>query len=249
MSNKLNYPLVDIALENGKIADALVPTSASTKLVVIIGQQEFIRGCLDSWVKKFCEEFELASIADVADPVSTAILDQATVAVFYATGTALADSWLDQQVIWLRANRPNISIVAIIEPDIAQPIANLVNRLRLHGYIPTSNSMEVAAAVLRLVAAGGTYIPYARNEDATPVVIDQMHRTSKSIRIARLTPRECGVLELLELGMSNKIIAYRLSLSQSTVKAHVHNIIAKLKVHNRTEAAVASYHNQTNYSG
>ena len=38
--------------------------------------------------------------------------------------------------------------------------------------------------------------------------------------------------------MANKIIAYRLSLSQSTVKAHVHNIISKLNVSNRTEAAV-----------
>jgi two-component system nitrate/nitrite response regulator NarL len=47
---------------------------------------------------------------------------------------------------------------------------------------------------------------------------------------------------MLEQGMANKIIAYRLSLSQSTVKAHVHSIISKLNVRNRTEAAVTSQH-------
>ncbi len=241
MSNKINQSLVDIALENGIVAGALVQAPVPAKLIVIVGQQEFIRGCLNSWIKKFCEEFELSSVADVTEPMSTATLDRATVAVFYASGLILADSWLERQIKWLRANRPNLPMVAIIDPDRAQPIAELVNQLRLHGYIPTSSSMEVAAAVLRLVAAGGTYIPYTRNEDTPLVPVGQAKQAAKPVRIAGLTPRECGVLELLELGMSNKIIAYRLSLSQSTVKAHVHNIIAKLKVHNRTEAAVASH--------
>jgi len=245
MSNKINQSLVDITVENGIIAGNLVHTVASAKLAVIVGQQEFIRGCLDSWINKFCEEFQLASIDDVTEPKATAILDCATVTVFYATGLVLSENWLDQQVAWLRSNRPNIPIVAILEPDRTQTIADLVGRLRLHGYVPTSSSMEVAAAVLRLVAAGGTYIPYTRDENAAPVLNGQMCQMSKAVRVAGLTPRERGVLELLELGMSNKIIAYRLSLSQSTVKAHVHNIIAKLKVHNRTEAAVASHQIQS----
>ena len=49
------------------------------------------------------------------------------------------------------------------------------------------------------------------------------------------------MLDLLERGLPNKLIAYRLGMSPSTVKAHVHNIIAKLRVRNRTEAAVARH--------
>ena len=49
------------------------------------------------------------------------------------------------------------------------------------------------------------------------------------------------MLELLKCGLPNKIISYRLEMSPSTVKAHVHNIIVKLNVRNRTEAAVARY--------
>jgi DNA-binding CsgD family transcriptional regulator len=38
-------------------------------------------------------------------------------------------------------------------------------------------------------------------------------------------------------GLQNKIIAAKMDLSEHTVKVHVHNIIRKLKVHNRTQAA------------
>lgn len=57
---------------------------------------------------------------------------------------------------------------------------------------------------------------------------------------ARLTPREEAVLSVLASGAQNKIIAYQLSMSLSTVKAHVHSIIQKLKVRNRTEVVVAA---------
>ena len=44
----------------------------------------------------------------------------------------------------------------------------------------------------------------------------------------------------LAVGAQNKIIAYRLGMSMSTVKAHMHSIIRKLRVRNRTEAVVAA---------
>ncbi len=57
--------------------------------------------------------------------------------------------------------------------------------------------------------------------------------------IGVLTTRELEVLALLSKGAPNKVIAKSLSLSQSTVKLHIHHIISKLDVRNRTEAAVA----------
>jgi DNA-binding NarL/FixJ family response regulator len=50
------------------------------------------------------------------------------------------------------------------------------------------------------------------------------------------TPREVELLEFLRRGMPNKIIAHQLGISQSTVKAHLHNIMAKLHAKNRTQA-------------
>jgi two-component system, NarL family, response regulator LiaR len=53
-----------------------------------------------------------------------------------------------------------------------------------------------------------------------------------------LTPREREVLSLIGRGMANKVIARELSLSEKTVKAHVSNILAKLGVTDRTQAAL-----------
>jgi two-component system NarL family response regulator len=52
-----------------------------------------------------------------------------------------------------------------------------------------------------------------------------------------LTEREVELLRLLAAGRSNKDIAQTLSLSENTVKYHIKNILQKLDVHNRTEAA------------
>jgi DNA-binding NarL/FixJ family response regulator len=49
------------------------------------------------------------------------------------------------------------------------------------------------------------------------------------------TTREQDALSLIRQGKSNKQIAYELKLSESTVKVHVRNIMAKLKAHNRTQ--------------
>ena len=52
-----------------------------------------------------------------------------------------------------------------------------------------------------------------------------------------LTEREVEILGMVAQGNQNKIIAFNLGLSEHTVKIHIHNVIQKLGVHNRTEAA------------
>lgn len=62
--------------------------------------------------------------------------------------------------------------------------------------------------------------------------------------IESLTARERQILQLVSEGYQNKLIADRMALSEHTVKAHVHNLIAKLRVTNRTQAAAAFLHDQ-----
>jgi DNA-binding NarL/FixJ family response regulator len=58
----------------------------------------------------------------------------------------------------------------------------------------------------------------------------------------RLTPRQCEVLELLHQGLSNKLIARHLTLSDNTVRRHVQDILEFFGVSNRSEAVYAAYH-------
>ncbi len=57
--------------------------------------------------------------------------------------------------------------------------------------------------------------------------------------MAELTEREQQVLKLVASGLSNKRVAIQLDLHEKTVKHHMTRILAKLKVSNRTEAALA----------
>ena len=56
----------------------------------------------------------------------------------------------------------------------------------------------------------------------------------------RLTPRQCEVLELLHQGLSNKLIARQMSLSDNTVRRHVQDILEFFGVASRTEAVFAA---------
>jgi DNA-binding NarL/FixJ family response regulator len=74
-----------------------------------------------------------------------------------------------------------------------------------------------------------------RNEHPAPAVTVEDELTT-----LRLTPRQCEVLELLCQGLSNKLIARRLDLSENTVRWHVQAILSALQVSSRSEAAFAA---------
>jgi two-component system, NarL family, nitrate/nitrite response regulator NarL len=60
----------------------------------------------------------------------------------------------------------------------------------------------------------------------------------------QLSPREAAILNALGQGTPNKIIAYRLNITEATVKVHVKAILRKIRVTNRTQAAIWAMHHQ-----
>jgi NarL family two-component system response regulator LiaR len=100
------------------------------------------------------------------------------------------------------------------------------------GYLLKDTSKEDLAAAIRAAAAGrGTISP----EAAEALAGDHEALAASG---SELTERERGVLALLAQGLSNKGIAAQLNISEYTVRNHVSQIIAKLGVANRSEAAV-----------
>ena len=82
---------------------------------------------------------------------------------------------------------------------------------------------------IRAVHAGQTYLPAG----VAAALAAQMPRPD-------LSAREVQVLELIVRGLANKQIAYSLSIAEHTVKNHVKNILSKLGVQDRTQAATAA---------
>ena len=101
-----------------------------------------------------------------------------------------------------------------------------------HTYVkPELLHMQAAESGMENSAASGGPSAQVGDDGADVDVV-----MSKSLDC--LTKREKDVLAILAKGCQNKIIATRLGLSENTVKLHIHHIISKLGVHNRTEAAM-----------
>lgn len=108
------------------------------------------------------------------------------------------------------------------------------------GYILRSTSREIMRLAISLVLAGGTYVPYEEIEEG------RHHEMAAAAAVASagntafdgMTPRQRQILGALVEGLSNKEIARRFDLEMATVKSHVHAVMQKLGVKNRTQAAL-----------
>lgn len=109
--------------------------------------------------------------------------------------------------------------------------------LNVAGFVPKSASSEILEAAIRLVLAGGRYLPPRIFELARANGQPVPARDAGS-EVGRLTDRQIDVLRRMAQGSSNKEIAQALNLSPATVKTHAAAIIATLGVANRTEAAI-----------
>jgi two-component system nitrate/nitrite response regulator NarL len=102
------------------------------------------------------------------------------------------------------------------------------------GFVGCQGSLEQLATAVRTVARGEVFCCPA----ITAVLLGNVSVDARpSNGETHLTPREVEVLELIDEGLSNKQIAQRLQIGVATVKNHVHNVLAKLNVHGRLEAA------------
>lgn len=102
------------------------------------------------------------------------------------------------------------------------------------GYIPKDTSSSVMLNALRLILSGGVYLPPSMAQQSN----DELNLNSNSAH--NLTQRQLEVLTMVVQGNSNKVIAARLELAETTVKMHVTGILRCLGVSNRTQAAMVA---------
>jgi DNA-binding NarL/FixJ family response regulator len=136
----------------------------------------------------------------------------------------------------VRKHRPAIALVML---SAFHDRDNVLRALDLGalGFIPKSSSREVMLNALRLVLAGGIYIP----PEALETVSAEHAEQPKPVSPAELglTARQMEVVALMMRGKSNKAISRILDVAEPTVKHHVTAILKALKVSNRTEAVLA----------
>jgi len=135
----------------------------------------------------------------------------------------------------LRQRAPGVPIVILSASESAHDMRTALDAGAM-GFIPKSARAEVVLGALRLILAGGVYVP---PEMIHAAVSTATIPTAGSDTLA-LTPRQVDILKLLGQGKSNKEIAQTLALTEGTVKQHVSDVLNALNVSNRTQAALAA---------
>lgn len=141
----------------------------------------------------------------------------------------------------LREAAPTSPILVVTGAEDDQLLLDMF-ALGVAGFIPKVSSPTILELAIRLVLAGGHYLPERMIQlTGRP---DQANGKSAHFAVnasfSKLTVRQIEVLRMIATGKSNKEIARALCLSPATVKAHVAAVIAALGSANRTEAACAA---------
>jgi DNA-binding NarL/FixJ family response regulator len=200
--------------------------------IVIIERRALTRECLARCLEAVLGQTVL-SFSTVEDWHESSDTVSASVILLGIAGELRAGESRHQIASLMQAaNLPPIVILADGEdPD------QIVEMLHagVRGYIPTSLPLDVTIEAMRLVRAGGIFAPAssligARRPRESP-------HSKRLVGNGMFTARQAAVVEALRRGKANKIIAYELNMSESTVKVHVRNIMKKLKAKNRTEVA------------
>jgi len=126
----------------------------------------------------------------------------------------------------IKDTAPHVAVVVVSGAEDSATIRSCIDAGAM-SYIPKSVAPEVLTHALRRVLDGAVYLP------------DQVASAlAASPPPAALTPRQRQVLQGLNRGLSTKLIARELDLSEHTVKEHIASIFQALGVHNRTEAVI-----------
>ena len=207
-------------------------------LVALIDGVQFSRDCLIQALRVQSPELSMVPFATIKECIDHSPVGLRMI-LYYAHQDSSSQADVLQNVNQLRRAFASTPIVLLSDASVALQPGSIRAAISsgAQGYIATANTaMSAAVAAIRLVKDGGTTVPL-------DVLLARKNRadipTSEETR-SRLTARQMTVLSHLRQGKANKIIAYELGMSESTVKVHVRNIMRRMGATNRTQAVYKS---------
>ena len=137
---------------------------------------------------------------------------------------------------------PNIRMIALNQMGDERAAVSLFET-GVTGYLHRSSSVEDVRVAIRDALVGELHCPPRITAALVRRLNEVGQKSGNREGSTTISPKEAQVLALLEQGFTNKEIAQKLSVEESTVKNHVHNILRKFGVHQRGEA-VKRYRNE-----
>ncbi|WEN15523.1 response regulator transcription factor [Rhodanobacter sp. AS-Z3] len=139
-------------------------------------------------------------------------------------------------LVHIRGHYPGLPIMVVSGHEEAQ----VARRALAHGasaYVPKSTAGEDIVAAIHSVLDGDVWLPQTLLGGSDALKPDE---AAAAARIATLTQQQFRVMTMIAEGLLNKQIAWELSVSEATIKAHMTAIMRKLGVNNRTQVALAA---------
>ncbi|MCK1543965.1 DNA-binding response regulator [Bradyrhizobium sp. 160] len=187
----------------------------------------------------------VASVASADDLQSGKVKSRQLLFIAIHTGDNFD---LPKQIEHLRARNPDARIAVVTDRCRLEELVSAF-RAGASGYFVDIMTSEVFTKALELVMMGETVLPSASlpfvlgpeiapAEHAGPNSADDALLAATEDIAPQLSPREKSILRCLIDGDSNKCIARKINIAEATVKVHVKAILRKIRVHNRTQAAI-----------
>ena len=205
---------------------------AATK-IIIADDHPLFRGALRRSIEDFLPEVEIGE-ANGLDQLGELLTKDREVDLVLLDLTMPGVQGFSG-LIYLRAQYPEVPIMIVSATEDAVVIRRAVE-FGASGFIPKSLDSDGIANAVRTVLSGDIWAP----PDVDLQGGDDQDVLDLVRRMGKLTPQQMRVLMMLSEGLLNKQIAYELSVSEATVKAHVSAILQKLGVDSRTQAVIAA---------
>lgn len=200
--------------------------------IIIVDDHPLFRGALNQ---------ALSAVFDQAEIIETGSLDEVTQRIGEDKEVDLILLDLSMPgvqglsgLLYLRAQYPEIPVVIVSASEDPTTIRRCIE-FGASGFVPKSQPVDRIRKAVRAVLDGEIWTP----PDLAPSGPADAQTSDLVARLSTLTPQQVRVLMMLGKGLLNKQIAYKLGVSEATIKAHVSAILQKLGVDSRTQAVIA----------
>lgn len=202
---------------------------------LVVDDHPLFREALQSAVRTAYPDAEVAEAASIEEAV--ALIERRPGFDLALIDLSMPSVKGFEGVLSIRARFPGVPLVVV--SGLEDPrIVNEAMNCGVSGFIPKSIKKAELTEAIRKVMNGEVFVP-ASYAPAPAVGASRNRRKADfAERLATLTPQQLRVLGMLRQGLLNKQIAYELDVGETTVKAHVSEILRKLEVASRTQAVI-----------
>ena len=198
--------------------------------VVVAESQSLFREALR---QALLDEPDISIVGEAGDDVTAA-----DVVTRVAPDVVLLDTEIRWSPIAMHDGPP---VVVLADDDSLEALVRALEA-GAAGFVAKRRPLRELVEAIRAVRAGDMVVPQGLVGPLIRYLLSrQGERTAALLVVAKLSPREREVLSLLGRGVDNRTIAETLLISPQTARTHVQNILGKLRVHSRAEAASVAH--------